>query len=221
MPTLFASIIVIAVSLAAFLLQTNNFQVFTSESKRRLDIEVNPQALELTHFQTHFDDAIDWREFEGKFIIVDFIYTRCMTVCSVLGAEFLQIQREAADLIAAEKLQLLSISFDAANDQPEQLHAYIKRFSDDTYSWQGLRVPDDQQRQSLLEQFGVVVLPDGRGDFIHNASLHLVSPAGSLMKIVDYTEAKSLIAEIRTRLNNKAIEEESDACHDCVAITRH
>jgi protein SCO1/2 len=201
MKTFLLSMVVIATAWVAFTVETYHFQAFTTESKRRLHIAKHSQPLQNTDLETHFDKIIHWDEFQGKFVIVDFIYTRCVTLCSVLGAEFFQIQQQAADLIQQEKLQLLSISFDGGNDTPSQLHAYIKRFTKDAHSWIGARASEKYQQQSLLDEFGITVIPIELGDYIHNASLHLISPDGRLIKIVDYDEAHELITEIRYRLD--------------------
>src|SRR3546814_5661291 len=37
----------------------------------------------------------------------------------------------------------------------------------------------------LLRAFGVIVIPAGQGDFVHNAAIHIVTPAGRLVRIRD------------------------------------
>ena len=44
----------------------------------------------------------------------------------------------------------------------------------------GFTVPDAAERAGLLAAFGIVVVPDGRGDFVHNAAIHVVEPDGRL-----------------------------------------
>ena len=42
--------------------------------------------------------------------------------------------------------------------------------------------------QQLLDVFQVVVVPDGRGDFEHNAALLVVDAQGRLVRIFDLAE---------------------------------
>ena len=67
-------------------------------------------------------------DLRGKWLLVDFIYTRCPTFCTALGGDFARLERQLADPIARRKVQLLSISFDPTQDTPAQLAAYLGRF---------------------------------------------------------------------------------------------
>ena len=198
--TLLASVLVIAVSLTALAVQTEGFQVFTAEGKRRLTISRNPEPVVAVDWQNQRGDIIGWDTFHGQYLLVDFIYTRCETLCRALGAQFFQIQQQAADLIEAGQLQLLSVSFDGERDQPRQLQDYLNRFTRDTDSWVAVRTLNQQQQQQLLDQFGVIAIADGFGGYLHNAALHLVSPQGKLVQIVDYQDADQLISQLRDQL---------------------
>ena len=201
---------VLAILLALILLlnmQTAEFQAFTSETKRHIEISENPRQVIASQFENQQGEHIDWRQFGGKFVIADFIYTRCKTVCHGLGFQFAEFQRLAADLIASGKLHLLSISFDSKQDTPEALADYIARFSDDSHSWSAVRVLDDSNQAQLLQQFGVVAIDDGQGGYIHNAALHLISPDGRLIKIVKYEQANELISYLRQQLVSTEIDD--------------
>jgi protein SCO1/2 len=51
--------------------------------------------------------------------------------------------------------------------------------------WQATSIPDPAQLDAVLAAFGIVVLPDGRGDFVHNAAIHVVDARGRLRRVVD------------------------------------
>ena len=62
-------------------------------------------------------------------IALNFIFTTCTTICPVMTATFLQMQRElGAD---AERVHLVSISIDPEYDRPDVLATYIKQFQAD------------------------------------------------------------------------------------------
>ena len=90
--------------------------------------------------------------------------------------------------LALQSANLLSLSFDSAHDTPAVLQAYARRLQADPAVWRFLRVPDPAELAQLLRRFEVVVVPDGRGDFEHNAALLVVGPEGRLVRVFDIAE---------------------------------
>jgi protein SCO1/2 len=62
----------------------------------------------------------------GRIAAVNFIFTGCSTVCSMMGAHFAGVQRLLGR--QAAQVQLVSVSLDPLNDGPEQLLAWSRRF---------------------------------------------------------------------------------------------
>lgn len=85
-------------------------------------------------------------------------------------------------------VRLLSISFDGAHDTPAALSGYAGSWKADPGRWQFVRVPDPGEQATLLRQLGVVVIPDGRGDFEHNAALLILDAEGRMVRIFDVEE---------------------------------
>lgn len=174
---------------------THDFQVWTAEGARRLDVALQPIPSPPVQIDGPGLAAQPLSQFlaDGKTVtVLDFVYTRCQTVCLALGSVYqqMQAQLQAADPgdVAAKRVRLLSISFDGAHDTPAMLQAYAARLSAETQHWRFVRVPDAAENQRLLNAFQVVVVPDGRGDFEHNAALLVVDQHGRLVRIFDYTE---------------------------------
>jgi protein SCO1/2 len=62
----------------------------------------------------------------GKPVMLDFIYGTCTTICPVLSASFVSLQRRlGAD---SDKVRLVSISIDPENDTPKVMRDYLKRY---------------------------------------------------------------------------------------------
>lgn len=132
-----------------------------------------------------------WLAAPGRVTIVDFIYTRCQTVCLALGSSFQQMQsslQQDRDTAALTGVRLLSISFDGAHDSPAVLQDYARQLQADPSIWSFVRVQGSAQTQQLLRRFEVVVVPDGRGDYEHNAALLVVDSRGRLVRVFDYAE---------------------------------
>ncbi|NMF89628.1 SCO family protein [Aromatoleum petrolei] len=182
--------LIVLSGLAAFSEVSAGFRVVTSEAARRLAVrEHAPQIPDAmlagaTAHSLHDDLARD-----GRIALVDFIYTRCETVCSVLGTEFQQLQQELKRRGLQDRVRLISISFDPADDA-NALARYASRVHADALVWRFERVADPQALRRLLDAFGIVVVPDGMGGFVHNAAIHTLAPDGRLIRIDDVGEAR-------------------------------
>lgn len=56
-----------------------------------------------------------------------------------------------------------------------------------------VRVPDQSQLKRLLDQFGVVVIPNDVGGYEHNVAIYLVGRDGKLARIFDFDDAKPVL----------------------------
>lgn len=172
---------------------THGLRVWTDEGARRLQVALNPVTVP--------DVAVDGPGLQarqlpallqdGHVTVANFIYTHCLTICLSLGTAFQQTQadlQQGADAPGNEGVRLLSLSFDGGRDDPAALSGYGQRFGADPAWWQLARVPDAGQEQALLRRLGVVVVPDGRGDYEHNAALLVFNTDGKLVRIFDMEE---------------------------------
>ena len=174
---------------------THDFQVWTAEGARRLEVALQPVATPAVPIDGPglSTQPLSTLLADGQSVtLIDFVYTRCTTVCLTLGSVYQQMQaalQEAGKTdAAARRVKLLSISFDGAHDTPKIMQAYAARLGADPALWRFARVPDVKQTRRLLADFQVVVVTDGRGDFEHNAALLVIDQRGRLVRIFDYAE---------------------------------
>ena len=125
---------------------------------------------------------------DGRVWIVDFVYTRCMTLCLALGTIYQQLQTEISARGLQQQVGLLSISFDPANDRPAELGDYARRMKMDGAVWELVSLKHPADRRQLLDSFGIMVVPAPLGEFEHNAALHVVTPDGNLVRILGLAE---------------------------------
>ncbi|WP_027994545.1 SCO family protein [Simplicispira psychrophila] len=192
--TAFVSLLLAWAAYAAAAGLTHDFQVWTAEGARRLEVALQPVAVppvvaEGTGISTQ--PLVQLLSVPSAITLVDFIYTRCQTVCLTLGSSFQQIQAHLLRDRAAGQgtgVRLLSISFDSTHDTPAALQAYAQQLQADPTVWRFARIPDAAQTQQLLRRFQVVVVPDGRGDYEHNAALLVLDGQGRLVRIFDLVE---------------------------------
>lgn len=168
---------------------THGFQVWTAEGARRLEVALQPVPTPAVSVDGPgiAPQALSQQLADGQSVtLVDFVYTRCQTICLAMGSSFQQMQRILQE--RGGKVKLLSISFDGNHDTPDVLRAYAAKLSADPALWRFVRVQDQQGTQRLLADLQVVVIPNGRGDFEHNAALLVVDQKGRLVRVFDYAE---------------------------------
>jgi len=176
-----ASILVCAAGGVLLFRGTDGFQAFTTEQARRISIEQSPRLIPVVQLEDQDGRAFAMSDYEGHAVAVNFIYTQCTTVCALLSTGFQRLHHESDD---GDPVPLLSISFDP-RDTPARLREYAAHFGADGRAWRFARARDTTAIAPMLRTFGVVVIPDGKGDFQHNAAIHVVNAAGRLARILD------------------------------------
>lgn len=204
MPTLrvlLASLVLLLIGGATLSAATDGFQAFTTEAARRLLVERRPVPMPALVLQTQKGATIRTADLRGRWLVVDFIYTRCPSFCRALGGEFAQLQDQLAVPITRSQVQLLSISFDPTHDTPSALAAYLLRSGDRGSGWLAVRPVGAAGLEQLERAFGITVIDDGLGGYTHNAALHLVDPSGRLVAIFDLGDPAAVARALRQRVN--------------------
>ena len=202
--TVLASAFFAALSYASAYALTHDFQVWTAEGARRLEVALNPVSPPAVALSAPWapNQSLDRVLADGHAAtIVDFIYTRCTTVCLSLGNTFQQLQTaivSADPATVTPPVRLLSISFDPAHDDTRTLQQYAARLHADPRVWRFAGPRNAHDLAQLLKSYEVVVIPDGLGGFEHNAALLVVDPMGRLVRIFDYAEADLALAYARS-----------------------
>lgn len=163
---------------------TDGFHALTSEQARRNAIASEPRVIPAVALEDQDGQPFTFGVYRGRPVAVDFVYTQCISVCTLLSAGFQRLDRVERSKTDRDRLQLLSISFDA-RDTPERLRDYAQRYHADGRSWRFARVRDVRDLPTLLNTFGIVVIPDGRGDYQHNAAVHVLDAGGRLARVLD------------------------------------
>jgi len=191
LPTFAACLIALLVGFGLLTSATDRGRAFTTENLRRSEVARQPVSIaDFTVFDAsgRKQSLRDLLTRENRAWIVDFVYTRCRTVCSSLGTIYQQLQGEIVERGLEGRVGLLSISFDPANDGPASLRDYALRMRMRQGAWQIVSLEQAQDRRRLLDTFGIMVVPAPLGEFEHNAALHVVDREARLVGIVDTTE---------------------------------
>lgn len=181
-----AIILVLTFGASLFYFGTEGFTAFTAETARmNALINQKPSFPEVT-LEDSEERVYPFSEFEGQYVFITFIYTSCETVCLQLETNMSRVYNLIPDEYLGKDILFLSISFDPERDDPATLHEYRKSFDSDGETWRMARISDQEKLDSLLDEFGVIVIPDGYGDYAHNSAFYLVDKSGNLMDVMDY-----------------------------------
>ena len=102
----------------------------------------------------------------GHPTIVNFIFTRCDTICPVIAMKTRGLQEKTQDRKGVA-IKFLSISVDPKHDTPEKLTAFAKQFDADPARWRFLTGPEDKLRK-LVE-----------GPFMNSMDVEGTQPSGA------------------------------------------
>lgn len=112
---------------------------------------------------------------KGKVWVANFIFTQCRTVCPLLTAKMVQLQR----VLAGTPVHFVSFSVDPAHDTPEVLKAYSEKWNTDTSRWT-LLATDEATLPATAAGFKVTAMKSDQGvdPIIHSAVFLLVDAKG-------------------------------------------
>jgi protein SCO1 len=195
--TFLATVFSLTLGLGFLLQSTMLGQAFTTETIRRA--EVNQKPRQVPNFQVTDSHGVTLNLDEilrqgNRIWIVDFVYTRCQSICLALGSVYQQLQKEIVERGLQSKIGLLSVSFDSAHESQATLNAYTKRYQMNPDVWKIITLKDERDRQKLLDSFGIIVIKAPISEFEHNAALHLVDRNGLMFRILDYFAIQDALA---------------------------
>jgi protein SCO1/2 len=181
---LVASLAVVLTGGVVLIQATDGLAALTTERARRLAAHTDMPAVPAFTVETMTGKRLSLPPNDGRAAVVEFIYTNCPIICQTAGAEMARLQDRLTAGGLAGRVWLVSVSFDPARDTPDRMAEYGRWHGADGTVWTVAR-PEANDLPALLDAYGVTVIPDRTGGFIHNAALQIVSPDGRLTAILD------------------------------------
>jgi len=132
----------------------------------------------------------------GHPTIVNFVFTRCDTICPVISMKMERLQERLSDR-RAESIKLVSISVDPTYDTPARLAAYAERFHARPDKWRFLTGDPDKVR-SLVEgpfmnsMMSEGLTPSGAPAISHNGYFALVDADLVIRGVYDSSDIQKL-----------------------------
>ena len=124
-------------------------------------------------------------DFRGRTLAVTFVYTRCPLpdFCPLMDKNFAAVQRSIkADARLAERVHLLSVSFDPDYDTPEIMKAHAQRVGADPTLWSYVTGPREGI-DAFAAAFGVAIMRDDKPlqEIMHNLRTAVIDRDGRLV----------------------------------------
>lgn len=143
-------------------------------------------------FRDQHGQATTQAALAGDVWVANFVYTQCRTVCPMLTAKMVQLQRR----LAGVKVRFVSFSVDPAHDTPDVLRAYADQWAPDERRWTLLATGDEAALTRLAEGFKVIAMKseDKADPILHTAVFLLVDGAGQLRGVFDTERAEEVDA---------------------------
>jgi len=188
--------LILTFGVCLFYFGTEGFTAFTVETARVNDLIEEQPAFPNVTLEDSKERVYSFSEFDDQYVLITFIYTSCTTVCMELEMNMAHVYEKVPDEYIGKDVSFLSVSFDPEVDDPETLEKYRGYFNSDGETWRMARIPNQEELDNLLDEFGVIVIPDGYGDYAHNAAFYLVDANGKLVDVMDYQKTDEAAEKI-------------------------
>lgn len=138
-------------------------------------IEVNEPAPAFT-LTNQDGKRVALKELRGRPVVLTFLYTTCTNVCPVLLQVMISAEQQLGE---AERngVRFAGITVDPKRDTPERLRTYMKERGLEPARWQ-LLTGSLAEATRVAADYGVVVRPAPRGDFVHNSVFVVIDAQG-------------------------------------------
>ncbi len=140
-------------------------------------------------FRNEEGRAIHLMQFQGKALLITFIYTRCPlpTFCPRVTRNFATMEKAlAADPRLYAHTHLLSVSFDPEHDTPERLRAYGAQYigsdAKSAFAHWDFAVPTKQVLVEMARYFDVGITPGQDETITHTLSTTLIGRDGKVVQ---------------------------------------
>lgn len=135
-------------------------------------------------------------DFEGRTLLLDFIYTHCPGPCPILTAVHAEVQAALAPELR-ERIHFVSISLDPERDTPDALRRYGERHRVDFANWSFL-TGARSELEAAWQGYGVSVGPGEGEEIAHLVASFLVDGEGRIRR--RYLGLEHSVRALRTDL---------------------
>lgn len=139
----------------------------------------SPTVLRDLRLQDQHARAVDPASFDGRVLLLNFVFTSCSTSCPLQTHELAQLRRRLPEAVRA-RAEFVSVSVDPLNDTPARLAAFARQFGADQPGWRFVTGTPVQVDRLLARM--QVLAPGRSAPADHRTSLWLFDRRGALVQ---------------------------------------
>ncbi|REL38792.1 SCO family protein [Rhodohalobacter sp. SW132] len=173
----------------------------------RLSVQKSMAGSEYTMFDQYGEKISFPDSYQGKVMLVGYVYTHCPDICPLITYNMRDIQDEFK---GREELMMVSISFDPERDSPEILYDYANNYRLDQSNWR-LLTGDRKVIDQALNDLEIRTLKtptrftdDGRPQYFidHTDKVTLIDRSGNIRNTYPGSEmnTEEIVDDIHTLL---------------------
>lgn len=132
-------------------------------------------------------------DFQGRYVLVFFGYSRCPDVCPITMSRLGTIYRELGE---PDDLEVVMITVDPEHDSPQVIDDYAKGFHPDFVGLGG----GEEQLHAAARRFYVGANHDGHGGILHTSPVMLVDRDGRYWRVYNDDSQRYLEDDLRALL---------------------
>lgn len=123
------------------------------------------------------------KDLEGKIYVVDFFFTSCPSICPIMTANMLKLQKRFSSF---EDFEIVSFTVDPKRDTPERLREYADQRMINTEKWNFLTGEQDSLYAVAYDYLSSAMEDSlAAGGFLHTEYFVLVDKEGNLRSRYD------------------------------------
>ena len=108
-------------------------------------------------FTNDLSRRIDLADLRGRPLVISLVYTGCADICPVVSESLARAVDVAIDLFGKESFNVVTLGFDARNDTPQRMRAFVRSHGLERPNWQFLSA-DGDAIDRLAAELGFSVL---------------------------------------------------------------
>ncbi len=128
-------------------------------------------------------NAVSLDSTKGKVRLLYFFFANCPDVCPTTTHTLSRVQDKLVqEGVFGDKAMILQTTFDPERDTAESLKKYAESYGADLNGWKFLR-GTEQQVKDIAQSYGISVLKDDKGNFMHINAITLIDQNNQIRQI--------------------------------------
>lgn len=123
-------------------------------------------------------NPVNLSQFLGKPLVISLVYTSCYHTCPLITENLDHAVKNANNALGVEKLNVVTIGFDARYDTPDRMKNFARNHGVDRPNWHMLS-GDEETIKALAKDVGFIFFPSPRG-FDHLAQTTILNKDGEV-----------------------------------------